>query len=141
MPLTLNFVKDSYKERPSLQRYLTYLFDHGPRLVIANTIPESKVAQMRTVRWADTINEVNGEKVRTLADLRSALQKSKETGTIVLRTTDELLLNTANVLTVMSLQETCEETEYLSEIHTFPISETMQHLIDSFNEGLAAKVC
>ena len=129
MPLTDNYVKRTIKTRPSLQRYLTHLYRHEPRLVIADIIPDSHIAQSRTMRWGDTINEINGEKVYTLDDFRKALQKSLETGIVIIKTTDEFGLTSDNVLNVLSFRDSCKETVALSEVHGYPLSEMILQLM------------
>jgi len=131
MELTTNYIKACTQQRPGLQRYLTHLCAQGKRLVVANIFDESKLAQMRTINWADTINEVNGVSIKTLDDFRQALLTSKETGVVVIKTTDEFTLNTDNVLTVLSLEESCNETIELAHVHRYQLSETVQELIES----------
>lgn len=131
MPLTINYIYACAKERPSLQRYLTLLYNNEPRLVVANIFSDSQLFHMQTIRWGDTINELNGEKVRTLTDFRNALAKSSDTGLVVIKTTDEIMLETNNVLTVLSLPDSCRETVDLSYVHQYPLSETTKILINN----------
>ncbi|HLC06909.1 MAG TPA: hypothetical protein VJJ26_01850 [Candidatus Babeliales bacterium] len=88
------------------------------------------------MNWADTINEVNGEKVCTLEDFRKALQKSLETGIVVIKTTDEVSLSTDNVLNVLSLYDSCKETVQLSHTHRYQLSETVIELIKKVDSSL-----
>ncbi len=136
MPLTVNYIKAYSKDKPGLARYLTNLHDNGPRLVIANLISGSKVEHIKTIRWADTINEVNGECVTTLDELRKVLYKSIETGFITIKTTDETYLNTDNALTVLSLYDSCKETVELSHVYQYPLSEFAQKLITQVDSSL-----
>jgi serine protease Do len=137
MELTLNHIEACGNDRPGLRRYLTNLYNHGPRLIVANIFPESQLdTRMRTIRWADTINEVNGHVVTTLDDFREALLKSVGTGRVVIQTTDELRLNTDNVLTILSLYESCKETIELSYIHKYELSETVLKLIEQTDSSL-----
>lgn len=129
MPLTANYIKGAIKSCPGLQRYLTNLYSHEPRLVIANLIPDSYIAHARMMYWGDTINEINGEKVHTLDDFRRALQKSKETGVVTITVTDETQLSSRNLFNVLSLHESCEETMALAALHGYPVSETVVELM------------
>jgi serine protease Do len=136
MSLTVNYIEQCEKQRPGLKRYMTSLYNNGPRLVIANIIANSKLDHIKTMRWADTINEVNGISVNTLDDFRKALTKSVETGIVVIRTTDETYLNTDNALTVLSLYDSCKETVELSHVHQYPLSETIIGLIKQVDSSL-----
>lgn len=128
MPLTVNYI-NACKERGGLRRYLTNLYGNGSRLVVANVFSDSKISHMQSIRYGDTINEVNGEKVTTLDDFRKALGKSIETGYVVIKTTDEITLDTDNVLTVLSLEDSCRETVELSHTHQYPLSPVVKDLI------------
>jgi len=136
MPLTRNYINVCAEHKPGLKRYLTLLYNKGPRLVVANVIAGSQVSQSCNIRYADTINEVNGEEVRTLDDFRRALLKSTETGFVVLKTTDEGSLNTDNVMTVLPLYDSCKETVELSYVHRYPLSDTVKDLIEKIDSTL-----
>lgn len=136
MPLTENYIYACAKDRPGLQRYLTTLYNTGPRLVIANVFSNSKLFHLQTIRYADTINEVNGEQVNTLDDFRKALAKSINTGVVVIKTVDEMMLETDNVLTVLSLYDSCKETVELSYVHQYPLSEAVKQLIEQVDSSL-----
>lgn len=136
MPLTENYIMSCTKERPALQRYLTSDYCNAPRLVIANILPDSRIARNKIMRWADTINEVNGEKVYTLEDFRNALQKSLETGIVTITTTDECGLMSHNLLNVLSLRDSCKETIELSRVHGYTVSKTVTELIEKVDVTL-----
>lgn len=136
MPLTENYIKSCPQLRPHLQRYLTNDYCIKPRLVIADILPDSCIARNKTMSWADTINEVNGEKVCTLEDFRKALQKSIETGIVIIKTTDEGSLKSHNLLNVLSLIDSCRETIELSRVHGYTLSKTVIELIEKIDPKL-----
>jgi hypothetical protein len=57
-----------------------------------------------------------------------------DTGLIVIKTTDEIMLETDNVLTVLSLFDSCGETVDLSYVHQYPLSETTKKLLHRLAE-------
>jgi S1-C subfamily serine protease len=130
MPLTANYIQQSTKNCPGLQRFLTNLYADEPRLVISDVIPDSQLAQNRIMHRGDTINEINGEKVCTLDDFRKALEKSIESGIVTIKTTDETGLLSDNILHVLSLSDSCKETVQLSQVYRYPVSETITKLIE-----------
>ncbi len=135
MPLTVNYIKVCAKERPGLHRYLTNLYASNARLVVANVFSDSKICHMDTIRFGDTINEVNGELVYTLDDFRRALLKGAENGYVVMRTTDETTLDTDKVLTVLSAYDSCKETVELSYMHQYVLSETIKEFITKVGDS------
>jgi PDZ domain-containing secreted protein len=124
------------KDRGGLRRYLTNLYGNGSRLVVTNVFSDSKISHMQSIRYGDTINEVNGEKVRTLDDFRKALAKSVETGYVVIKTTDEITLDTDNVITVLELEDSCRETVELSYVHQYPLSQSTKELVAQVDDSL-----
>lgn len=135
MPLTVNYI-NACKERVGLRRYLTNLYGNGSRLVVTNVFSDSKISHMQSIRYGDTINEVNGEPVNTLDEFRKALAKSIETGYVVIKTTDEITLDTDNVLTVLSLEDGCRETVELSHIHQYQLSQAVKELVAQVDDSL-----
>ena len=135
MPLTVNYI-NMCKDRGGLRRYLTNLYGNGSRLVVTNVFSDSKISHMQSIRYGDTINEVNGEKVRTLDDFRKALAKSVETGYVVIKTTDEITLDTDNVITVLELEDSCRETVELSYVHQYPLSQSTKELVAQVDDSL-----
>ncbi len=129
MPLTINYIDACTQARRGLKRYLTCLYNEGPRLVVANIIAGSQISQCN-ISYADTINEVNGETVKTIDDFRKALLKSLETGFFILKTTDEQSLNTDNVTTVLHLNDSCRETIELSHVHNYALSAFMKQFVE-----------
>jgi S1-C subfamily serine protease len=131
MPLTKNYIKEKASDIPALARYNTLLYDEGPRLIIANVFPDSLTGQSKKIVMGDTLNEVNGEKVSTLQELRNALLKSIETNYVVFKVTDEFGLTSNNILHVLSLHDSCKEAIALSKAYDYPLSETVNKLIQS----------
>jgi len=68
-------------------------------LVITRIIPGSYVNKIRCLQEGDIIKAINGQEVKTLADLRKALEQSKKTGRIVITTQEnvETVLSTAKL--------------------------------------------
>lgn len=106
MPLTLNHVGMLMQHSPDLIRYSKIDSQHEPALIITNIFPNSQAFKARILRPSEIITEVNGDEVKTLADLRSSVLKSKETGYLTIKTDD-------NFYAVMALDKILREEDTL----------------------------
>ena len=88
MPLTLNHVSIMMQRIPDLVRYGKIEQQHEPALIITHIFPNSQAYKARVPLIGEILEEVNGEKVKTLADFRKAILKSKTSRYITLRTDD-----------------------------------------------------
>lgn len=90
MQLTLNHVQKLIAGASSLMKYMRIDIQHEPAVVISHILPNSQARKTRILRPGDVIVETNGIKVKTLADFRKALLKSKENGYLTVSTDDKL---------------------------------------------------
>ena len=121
MDLADNHLPFLILESPELICYKEPAHRMDPVLVVTYVLPGSYAHQLRTLKPGVIIHEVNGKKVKTLADWKQSMQKSLETGLIMLKTD-------IDVLVVFSLEKLLKNEERLSKAFVYPISKTVQKL-------------
>jgi serine protease Do len=121
MPLTLNHLALFIQYSPELARYAEFKNQLEAALVITHVFPESILAQTRTFGVGAIVSEVNGKKVKTVYDYRDALELSKKTGFITIKTTE-------NVFVVLPLSEVLKQEAALQSTYFYPPSTLMQTL-------------
>jgi hypothetical protein len=130
MQLTSNHIHLFQKKVPALGRYITPLYQEGPRLIITNIFPDSQLSQINSIHANDTLNEINGETVHTLDDFKRAMTKSLQTGCFIIKATDESSLLTDNILVALPLENICKETVQLSRVYRYPLSPAVTQLVE-----------
>ena len=142
MPLADNHLEDMIQE---LKKYIreeknpeqssdltsrtTYLLHYGlldnktkPVLVVSSLLPGSLAAKHQGITISDIIEEVNGIKVATLDQLRTAVRKSPRTGYLTIKTHEGALI-------VLPFNEVLKNETVLSKDHKYPITPFVSELL------------
>ncbi|MCF7899381.1 trypsin-like peptidase domain-containing protein [Candidatus Babeliales bacterium] len=90
MQLTLNHIATLLERVPELSKYIRPEAQHEPAILITNVFPDSQARKARVLTKGAIIDEVNGDNVKTLADFRRAVKKSKESGYLTVKTGDKM---------------------------------------------------
>ncbi len=112
MPLTINHVLMLKNVAPDLVRFGKIEQQHEPALIVTNILPNSQAFKARILSPGEIIEQVNGTKVKTLADFRSAIKESAKTRYITLRTDD-------NFYAVLSVDKIVREEDLLTGRYFF----------------------
>jgi serine protease Do len=131
MPLSYNHINIFLSQSPSLSaiisrfpnlvQYKKLEMQHTPALIITHILPASQAFRVRFLSEGELIEEVNGVKVKTLAEYRKAVLKSKQTGYLTIRTDD-------NFYAVMSLDKIINEERQLAARYFYPQSRLIELL-------------
>lgn len=121
MQLSLNHVGLLISRSPDLVRFGKIDQQHEASLIITHVLPNSQAFKTRVIRPGESIEEINGEKVKTLEDFRNAILKSKKSRYITLRTDDSLYA-------VMSVDKILKEEDILANRYFFNKSKLLDAL-------------
>ena len=122
MELTVNHIAALANKAPALTQYADVKNQTDPVLVVTHVFPTSYVARTRTIIEGTTINEVNGQLVHSLADLRRAVKKSVETGFLTLRVSDNIMRVSDHVLVVLPFERVIAEEQQLAFDYRYPFT-------------------
>lgn len=117
------------------ENHLAVLLEHAPELmrfcqleershlvlVITHIIPGSYACQVQSLQVGNIITRVNGIPVTTLKGWKKAVQKSVDSGLVVITTEHD-------ILTVLSLEKILAEEQALNQVFECPLSETVKKL-------------
>lgn len=133
MPLAQDHLPLLANSDTSLVKYLKPLNQVDPVLVISHILPGSAAQSSRIFGPGNCLKELNGEAVTTMAEFRTALKKSLQTGIVILKTDND-------VFSVFSLARILQDEPKLASIYNYQISETVRELIQKFDlKQIAAK--
>lgn len=119
MQLALNHVALLINRAPDLVKFGKIESQHEPAVIITHILPNSQAFKARVLRPGEIIEEVNGEKIKTLNDFRNAILASKKYVTV--KTDDSLYA-------VMSIEKLIQEEDMLSNRYFFRKSKLLQQL-------------
>lgn len=129
-PLTLNLVEILRERSPILGFFHTPTMQREPVLVLTHVFGDSHTCSLRVLDPGYTLSEVNGTRVRTLAELRASLKRAATFGgTLSLRFADNKTRIEDNILITLSWERILQEEPILSATHRYPMSGIMQEIL------------
>ena len=122
MELKLNHIFSLKKVNPYLIKYKREEKRFKSRVVVSHVFPGSQAKLARNIFSGDIVEEINGEKIRTLTDFRRVLRKSKKTSFFTLKTEDKNFM-------VLSINKILQEEDNLARTYFYKKSNllTMLH--------------
>lgn len=121
MQLTLNHVQKLINGASNLVKYMRVDIQHEPAIIISHILPNSQARKTRILRPGDIITEINGTAIKTLAEFRDAVLKSKDSGYITITTDDKLCA-------VLSIEKLLKDEEMLSSRFFYKKSKLLEGL-------------
>jgi len=95
---------------------------YEPTLIVSYIQPTSLASKMRIIAPGMIVEEINGEKVNSLKDLRQAAKKSSGTGYFTIRTKD-------NLNAVLSITNILNDEDRLSKLYSFKKSKLLDYMV------------
>ena len=112
MELTVNHISMLAKHAPNLIEFTGAEKQYEPSLLITSVQPTSIFHKARLIGRGMVIEEINGEKVKTLDDFRKAVKKSKKTKFLTVKTDDHRFV-------VASVENIVKDEDRLSSMYFF----------------------
>lgn len=131
MQLTINHIQIMEKMVTGLVKFAEMKHQSEPVLLITHIFSDSQLYRTRTVTPGSTINEVNGVKVATLAELRDVLHNSIHDKFLRIRASDNLMRVSDNLMVVLPWDKILEEEALLARDYHYPITTTMKTLLST----------
>lgn len=130
MPLSYNHIEIFSKWCKGLERYYIPGKQSKPVLIISHIFSNSMVSQIRSIDSGFTIHSLNGCRVRTLEDFRSAMKKSDD-GYVILHVINQDRGFKEPIPIVLSMKSVLKEITELAPLYNYPISQSVQKLLTS----------
>ncbi len=90
MPLTLNHVAILAERISDFTRFIKPESHHEPAVIITHILPDSQAKKSRILTVGSILEEVNGEKIKTIEDFRDAVRSCKKGEFLTVRTQDKM---------------------------------------------------
>jgi hypothetical protein len=127
MPLSLNLLQIIAPAVPDLTWFIDVRHQLDPAIIITHLLPDSVATRSRVINLGAIITEVNGKKVATLEDLRTALKDSLDTNLMTFKTREGLFV-------VFPFDQIIREEEKLARNFCYATTPTMRTLRQTMEE-------
>ena len=123
-PINLNLIQMLLSNAPALIKYAEFKNQMESALIVTHIMPSSLTDRLVVIGPGAIITEVNGTKVNTMKDLRSALEKAIQHKRITFKTVDGALF-------VLNVKNTLEDEARLAKTYHYSLSPFIQKLRNS----------
>jgi S1-C subfamily serine protease len=127
--LTVNHIRMLAEHAPGLMKYGELKYQLEPVLIITHVFPDSQLYRGRNIPLGTTLNEVNGIRVKTLAEYRDALKKSAGSEYLTLSASDNVTRAAETIFVVLSMDKIITEEKRLSRDYRYQLSSTAQEIL------------
>lgn len=127
--LTLNHVHLLGEHVPGLIKYTEMKNQSESVLVITHIFRDSQLFRARNLPIGTTINEINGVKVKTLADVREVLSQSAMREFLTILASDNVTRTTDNVFVVLEMEKILEQEARLAQDYRYPVTEMTKEIM------------
>lgn len=131
MQLAVNHLPLLIQGAPELARFAEFKNQMEPVLIVTHVFPDSAASRSRTMGIGAILQEVNGQRVKTLAEFRNAVKKSLETNYLTVKTVE-------NVFTVLPLKRIIVDEPKLARNYYYHITPLANELIKEYAGAAAA---
>jgi len=133
MPLTMNHIMLLSSIAPGLLRFTEMKNQAEKKLIVSHIFPTAQIYRTRTLLPGATLNEINGIKVSTLEDFRTAISNIKD-DKFTLVASDQVSRASDNVFVVLPFDKVLQEEAMLSRDYRYPISPTVRDVLVRFTK-------
>ena len=122
MPLSLNHIVLLAQFAPDIMQYaVNKKKQTEPAVLITHVMLNSPASRARSVGAGGVIQEVNGQRVKTLSDFRIAVMQGIKSGYLTIKTNDEQFA-------AIPLHDIMQDEPRLASTYFYPLSETYKEL-------------
>lgn len=113
-----------------LARYADIKHQLEQVVIVSHVFPDSVASRTRVLKTGDVIRQLNDVVIKTLDDVRAALEKGAEKGFVTVKTSE-------NVFTAMPFDIAVKDEPRLSRIYFYPITDLTKKLMSKIGIAVA----
>jgi serine protease Do len=129
MQLSVNHIQGLRNSMPGLARFAEMKNQTHPVLLVTHIFPTSELNKVRAISIGATINEVNGQAVHTLDDLRKALVDGAMNQYLTLLFSDNITMISDNIFIVLPMDVIAHQELQLTNDYYYPMTKTAQEIL------------
>lgn len=133
--LSVNHVRMLGEHAPGLRKYSELKYQSEPVLIITHVFPDSQLYRGRNMPLGSTLHEINGIKVKSLADFRQAIKNSATQQYLTISAADNITRASETIFIVLEMRKIVEEEQRLARDYRYQLSETAREVLQLATVG------
>ncbi len=127
--LTVNHVRMLGEHAAGLRKYAELKYQSEPVLIITHVFPDSQLYRGRNMPLGATLHEINGIKVKTLAEFRQAVKDSATQEYLTISAADNVTRAAETIFVVLEMRKIVDEEQRLARDYRYQLSETTKEVL------------
>jgi len=127
--LNLNIVRLLAEHAPGLRKYSELKYQSESVLIITHVFPDTQLYRGRNMPLGATLNEVNGVKVKNLAEFRQVLKDGATKEYLTIAADDNVTRAAESLFVVLSMDRILEEEPRIARDYRYQPSETVKEIL------------
>jgi serine protease Do len=135
--LNVNLVRLLGDHAPGLRKYGELKYQSEPVLIITHVFPDTQLYRGRNMPLGATMNEVNGVKVKTLAEFRDVIKNSATKEYFTITAADNATRAAETLFIVLAMNKIIEEEPRNARDYRYQLSDTVKEVLQLANAAKA----
>jgi serine protease Do len=127
--LNVNHVRMLGDHAPGLRKYAELKYQSEPVLIITHVFPDSQLYRGRNMPLGATLHEINGAKIKTLAEFRRVIKDGVNQEYLTISAADNMTRAAETIFIVLEMRKIIEEEQRLARDYRYQLSETVKELL------------
>jgi serine protease Do len=127
--LNVNIIRLLADHAPGLRKYSELKYQSEPVLIITHVFPDTQLYRGRNMPLGATLNEINGTKVKTLAEFRQVLKDSAHKEYLTIAADDNVTRAAETLFIVLSMNKIIEEEPRVARDYRYHHSDTVKEVL------------
>jgi hypothetical protein len=127
--LNVNHIRVLGDHAPGLRKYGELKYQSEPVLIITHVFPDSQLYRGRNMPTGAILNEINGKKVKTLAELREVFKDGATKEYLTIAAADNVTRAAETIFIVLSMNKIIEEEPRLARDYRYQLSDTAREVL------------
>jgi serine protease Do len=127
--LNVNLIRLLGDHAPGLRKYGELKYQSEPVLIITHVFPDTQLYRGRNMPLGATLNEINGTKIKTLAEFRQIVKDSATKEYFTIAAADNVTRAAETIFIVLAMNKIIEEEPRLARDYRYQLSDTAKEVL------------
>jgi serine protease Do len=127
--LNVNLIRLLGDHAPGLRKYGELKYQSEPVLIITHVFPDTQLYRGRNMPLGATLNEINGTKIKTLAEFRDVIKNSATKEYFTIAADDNVTRAAETIFIVLAMNKIIEEETRLARDYHYQLSDTVKEVL------------